>query len=111
MKRTAIAIGLVAAVMGANAFAEEERNTPYDVDRVTREQWREVYRDNPPLQERYYSRDDRAPDYSYREYRGAPRECWNPRARHYEGVREGERQDDLDYSRCRLAYGDSRRWR
>ena len=28
-------------------------------------------------------------------------ECWNPRARHYEGVRPGERQDDLDFSRCR----------
>ncbi len=35
-------------------------------------------------------------------YRGErPRECWNPRAGHYEGVRPGERQDDLDFSRCR----------
>jgi hypothetical protein len=33
-------------------------------------------------------------------------ECWNPRARHYEEVRPGERQDDLDFSRCR-----SQRWR
>jgi len=30
------------------------------------------------------------------------RECWNPRARHYENVREGTVQDDLDYSRCRF---------
>ena len=28
-------------------------------------------------------------------------ECWNPRANHYEGVRPGETQDDLDFSRCR----------
>lgn len=41
----------------------------------------------------------------YREYRGdyreRPHECWNPRAGHYEGVRPGEYQDDLDFSRCR----------
>ena len=29
-------------------------------------------------------------------------ECWNPRARHYEEVRPGEQQDDLDFDRCRL---------
>jgi len=29
------------------------------------------------------------------------RECWNPHAGHFEGVRPGERQDDLDFSRCR----------
>ena len=29
-----------------------------------------------------------------------PRACWNPRARHFENVREGERQDDLDFTRC-----------
>ena len=28
-------------------------------------------------------------------------ECWNPGAGHFEGVREGERQNDLDFSRCR----------
>jgi hypothetical protein len=50
---------------------------------------------------RYYQAP--APGYAYddRAYAGK-RECWNPRARHFEGVREGEFQDDLDYSRCRL---------
>lgn len=45
-----------------------------------------------------------APGYAYddRAYAYGKRECWNPRARHFEGVREGEFQDDLDYSRCRL---------
>jgi len=33
--------------------------------------------------------------------RDVPRECWNPHAGHFEGVRPGERQDDLDFSRCR----------
>ncbi|MBK9608810.1 MAG: hypothetical protein IPO58_21110 [Betaproteobacteria bacterium] len=33
--------------------------------------------------------------------REVPQECWNPRARHYEGLRPGERQDDLDLNRCR----------
>jgi hypothetical protein len=28
-------------------------------------------------------------------------ECWNPRAGHFEGVRPGEVQNDLDFSRCR----------
>ena len=28
-------------------------------------------------------------------------ECWNPGAGHYEGVRPGETQNDLDFSRCR----------
>ena len=33
--------------------------------------------------------------------RETPRECWNPRARMFEAVRPGERQDDLDFARCR----------
>lgn len=34
-------------------------------------------------------------------YRYRDMECWNPRARHYEEVRAGEYQNDLDYARCR----------
>ena len=46
---------------------------------------------------------------SYREYRNYGygndyrRECWNPRAGHYEEVRAGEFQGDLDFGRCRMA--------
>src|SRR5689334_8187223 len=32
------------------------------------------------------------------------RECWNPRAGHYEGVRPGEKQNDLDFRYCRPVY-------
>jgi hypothetical protein len=38
----------------------------------------------------------------YRESREGRQECWNPRAGHYEGVRPGEVQNDLDFSRCRI---------
>jgi hypothetical protein len=40
-----------------------------------------------------------APVYDRRSYAGD--ECWNPHAGHFERVRPGERQDDLDFSRCR----------
>jgi hypothetical protein len=36
---------------------------------------------------------------------GAGQECWNPHAGHFEQVRPGERQDDLDFSRCRVIGG------
>ena len=39
----------------------------------------------------------------YRAYSDYRRECWNPRAGHYEEVRSGEFQGDLDFGRCRLA--------
>ena len=35
------------------------------------------------------------------EFRDARDECWNPRAGHFEAVRPGEVQNDLDFSRCR----------
>ena len=37
---------------------------------------------------------------AYAQYDRA-QECWNPHAGHFEGVRPGERQNDLDFSRCR----------
>lgn len=48
------------------------------------------------LENRYYDRYD-APV-----YRDSREECWNRHARTFEAVRPGERQDDLDYGRCRL---------
>ena len=45
--------------------------------------------------DRYYY-DRPAPAYRGRE------ECWNPRVGHYEEVRRGEVQNDLDFSRCRI---------
>jgi hypothetical protein len=54
-----------------------------------------------------------APGYGYYErgaYGRAGDECWNPHAGHYEQVRPGEQQGDLDYSRCRPA-GSAYRYR
>ena len=45
---------------------------------------------------RYDNRYDSRNAYRYRDM-----ECWNPRARHYEEVRAGEQQNDLDFNRCR----------
>lgn len=36
-------------------------------------------------------------------------ECWNPRAGHFEEVRPGEVQNDLDFSRCR-PIASNQRW-
>jgi hypothetical protein len=49
---------------------------------------------------RYYDRDRRY--YGNRDYGNARQECWNPRAGHFEEVRPGDIQNDLDFGRCRL---------
>jgi hypothetical protein len=72
MKIPAIAAGLVLATAAATASAQV-----------------------------YYER-----SYTYDPYYGARTidsnsECWNPRAGHFEQVRPGEVQNDLDFSRCR----------
>ncbi|MGE5095016.1 MAG: hypothetical protein ACM3SO_07745 [Betaproteobacteria bacterium] len=48
-----------------------------------------------------------ADHYVYRSYPPATvlsenQECWNPHAGHFEGVRPGDYQPDLDFSRCRM---------
>jgi hypothetical protein len=43
-------------------------------------------------------------------YRG-DQECWNPRAGHFEGVRPGEQQSDLDFRRCRPVYSGGYHYR
>jgi hypothetical protein len=43
--------------------------------------------------------------YPYQTQNNRPMECWNPRAGHFEGVRPGETQNDLDFARCRPLSG------
>ena len=111
MKKLAIALGAAALVAGTAVMAQDnsDRNYPYDPYAVQRQQELEVLRDTRINEYRandYRWRDDRR-EYREREYRDQRfysrdnQECWNPRARHYEGVRRDERQDDLDFSRCR----------
>ena len=53
----------------------------------------------------YYYPAAPAPRYSYYEPPAAVAgdECWNPHAGHFEAVRPGESQGDLDFTRCRPA--------
>lgn len=94
MKAIALALGatLTAAASLASAqvyerqYWHEEARPAWDDDRWT---WRDERRS-----QRFYE---------VRNWRGIPHECWNFRARTFELAREGEFQDDLDYSRCRPA--------
>ena len=61
----------------------------------------------------YYDRSYTYDPYNRYELRAGD-ECWNPRAGHFEAVRPGEVQNDLDFSRCRQAggrYGERRYYR
>jgi hypothetical protein len=123
--KTIISLGSVVAALATPVLAQDnqDRNYPYDVERVERQQAREALgyygRDDVRDMRRYndpYTHDLRE-QRAYRGYgyRGDPGiECWNWRARTFERAREGEFQDDLDYSRCR-SYNDggyrTYRWR
>jgi hypothetical protein len=76
MKLSAIAAGLALATAAASASAQVYYERTYSYD--------------PYLGARTY-------------YPDARDECWNPRAGHYEAVRPGEVQNDLDFRRCRQA--------
>jgi hypothetical protein len=103
MRLRAIALGALLAVSSAGAFAQYyERTYPTDPDWVAREQAaRDAQYWNDQRSREEHWRDERARDYQ----RGYGQECWNPHARHFEEVRPGERQDDLDFSRCRPRAG------
>ena len=134
MKTHAFVLGAILAVGAGSALAQDnsDRNYPYDARAVERQQRLEAhglnYGSRAHLGE--HPADPGAPydaqgngypyaygyaenawqdRWGYRRDRWADRqgaECWNPRARHYEEVRPGERQDDLDFNRCRAL-----RWR
>lgn len=91
MKKIMIVLGAAAALSAGAALAQypDYRNDPDWAARQQQyDQWRWQHRDD-------HWRDER--------WRGNPGdwECWNPHAGHFEGVRPGEVQNDLDFSRCR----------
>jgi hypothetical protein len=99
MKSIAIVLGAFAAAATASAFAQVPYYRDYRADPAYVP---------PPASAYYYDRrdddswrDDRWRDRDYARERSY--ECWNPRAGHFENVREGEYQNDLDFSRCRIA--------
>jgi hypothetical protein len=95
MKAIALALGALLTVGATAASAQwEDRPYPYN-DPSNGNGWGEnrwKWRDDSTRDNRYY--------YGLRDWRGAGHECWNPRAGRFEIVRDGEYQDDLDYSRC-----------
>lgn len=112
MKKTiAIALGCMALAGSAAALAEDnDTNYPFDPRWAAQEQQREAWM-NEQRAEQYRSGQyrseqydpGRAPAYGWGRQAGLSDrdECWNPHAGHFEGVRPGDRQDDLDFSRCR----------
>jgi hypothetical protein len=115
MNKRSILLAATLGLCSAAAMAEGEANTPYDPRWAAQEQAREArmaeeradfYNPNRATERGY------APP-SYNVYRDpAGQECWNPHAHHYEAVRPGESQNDLDFSRCRSQDGyRDRRWR
>ena len=111
MKTIALAVASILAAAAPLAMAQDnsDRNYPYDPYWAERQMERDRFLAERELRLRddYYRRDWRDNrDWRDRRDREVRRECWNPRAGHFEEDRPGEFQNDLDYSRCRLA-----RWR
>ena len=111
MKKIALAVASIVTAAAPLAMAQDNsnRNYPYDPYWAERQLERDRYYAERDLRLRddYYRRDWRGDgDWRDRGDRGVRRECWNPRAGHFEEDRPGEFQNDLDYSRCRLM-----RWR
>jgi len=114
MKILTATLALSLGCCAAAAFAEGDANTPFDPRWAAQEQQREAW-ENQQRADAYRSY-DRAYAPSWRDNRAGLSdrdECWNPRAGHFEGVRPGDRQDDLDFSRCRpkAEYARGYRWR
>lgn len=127
MKIIATAVAAFAAALVPAAMAQDNLPEPVNSDDIVRE--RRLAERYGPFPSGEDPRDRRDGYYAYdrdnryyggvygREHRQDWRddrwtrrwsdmECWNPRARHFEEVRPDERQDDLDFSRCR-----PQRWR
>jgi hypothetical protein len=81
------AIGIAAAGAASAQYPDYRNDRNWD---AYHNDWR--YRDDDRWRNRDWRDDHR--------WRGEW-ECWNPHAGHFEEVREGEVQDDLDFSRCR----------
>ena len=113
MRAAALALCSLLAAGALPALAQDNSDANYPSEPEPREyrQWREARERD--FQERLaagrewrYDRGwtgERWRDERWRDYAFSNRawECWNPRAGHYEEVRRGEHQGDLDYSSCR----------
>jgi hypothetical protein len=109
MRLQAVALGLLIAAASAGALAQRYYDPRYeDPNWVSRQQAIEAQRQaDAAAADSQRWRDERYRDYrDDSRWRGNAQECWNGHARHFEAVRPGEVQDDLDFSRCRpMGYG------
>jgi hypothetical protein len=117
MKMLAATFALSLGCCAGAAFAENDGPAPYDPPFIYQDQsvW---LKQHPDAYGYAYDDYGRARAYapSWRDNRAGLSdrdECWNPRAGHFEGVRPGDRQDDLDFSRCRpkAEFARGYRWR
>ena len=101
MRTLALVLGTLVTATAATAMAQTYYYRDYRYEPSYVPPASEPYYVAPQPDERYYYyRDDR---YRGRDWaRDRSYECWNPRAGHFENVREGEVQNDLDFSRCRI---------
>ena len=120
MKPVILALALSLGCCAGAAFAgdEDQTNYPFDPRWAAQEQQREAY-----INERRAEMNDPriaaergdATFYAYPQRQRMQRyqpgvECWNPGANHYEDLRPGPWQGDLDHSRCRQKEGYWRRY-
>jgi hypothetical protein len=100
MRTIALVLGTLATAATATAMAQTYyRDYRYEPNYVQPPASEPYY--VAPSDQRYYYRDERLRERNWARDRSY--ECWNPRAGHFENVREGEVQNDLDFSRCRIA--------
>ncbi len=104
VKIVAMTLGALATAIAATALAGDEAE-PFDPGPGW-EHPREVWHNGGYYcGDQYRGREEHAPGYGWRDEgdwgQRQPMECWNPHAGHFESVRPGEYQNDLDFSRCR----------
>src|SRR5947209_6054331 len=103
MKIAALLFGSLALVAGIAHAEDNDTNYPFDPRWAAREQAREAQASQDRADYERWQRDRAQGGWDRRDPLSDRQECWNPHARHFEAVRPTERQDDLDFSRCRPA--------
>ena len=96
MKRLAIAIAATFTAIAPAAFAQYDRydNRPYDNRSYVYEQQRDRYHDNRDNRDFRGERARVLETKAITDTSGQRQECWNPRAGHYEEVRDPEDHKD-----------------
>jgi hypothetical protein len=103
MKIATLLFGSIACVVGIAHAEDDSTNYPFDPRWAAHEQAREAQINQDRADYQRWQNDRIEGGWDRRDRLADRSECWNPRSRHFEAVRPAERQDDLDFSRCRPA--------